>query len=93
MTPHPITSTPKNNTTESPPAYARPPLSPSASGKRGQTVGVVTWRDLHQAEAWDDVDFGGSESNSLLERLTAKEFMAYVPITISPDATIGEAAY
>jgi hypothetical protein len=45
-------------------------------------AGVVTWRNIHGAEAGDDVDFGGSESNSLLERLTAKEFMSYVPVTI-----------
>jgi hypothetical protein len=53
-------------------------------------VGVVTWRNIHQA-ARDDVDCGGSESNSLLERLTAKEFMPYVFMAISSDATIGEA--
>jgi CBS domain-containing protein len=55
-------------------------------------VGVVTWRDIHRAEAWDGVDFGGYELNSLLERLTAKEFMSYKPIAISPEATLGEAA-
>jgi len=56
-------------------------------------VGCVTWRDIHRAEGWDGVDFGGYDLNSLLEQLTAKEFMSYKPITISPDATIGEAAY
>ena len=55
-------------------------------------VGVVTWHDIHRAEAWDGVDFGGYELNSLLEQLAAKEFMSYVLITISPDATIEEAA-
>src|SRR6185503_3761920 len=55
-------------------------------------VGVVTWPDIDLAEAWDGVDFGGYDLNSLLERMTAKEFMSYKPITISPDATIGEAA-
>jgi len=30
--------------------------------------------------------------NSLLDQLVAKEFMSYEPITISPDATIEEAA-
>jgi CBS domain-containing protein len=30
--------------------------------------------------------------NFFLDRLTAEEFMAYEPITISPDAGIGEAA-
>ena len=56
-------------------------------------VGVVTWRDIYRAEAWDGVDFGGYDLTSLLERLTAKEFMSYKPVTISPTATIGEAAY
>lgn len=56
-------------------------------------VGVVTWRDIHRAEAWEGVDFGGPDLNSLLERLTAKEFMSYKAITIAPDATIGGAAY
>ena len=60
---------------------------------RDKLVGVVTWHDIHRAEAWDGVDFGGYELNSLLERLTAKEFMSYKPIAISPEATIGEAAY
>jgi len=27
-------------------------------------VGVFTWRDIHQAEAGDDVDFDGSESRN-----------------------------
>lgn len=58
----------------------------------GKLVGVVAWHDIHRAEAWEGVDFGGYESNSLLERLTAKEFMSYLPITISSDSTIAEAA-
>lgn len=59
---------------------------------KDKLVGVVTWHDIHRAEAWDGVDFGGYELNSLLDQLSAKEFMSYKPITISPDATIEEAA-
>ncbi|HET9910038.1 MAG TPA: CBS domain-containing protein [Anaerolineales bacterium] len=59
----------------------------------GNLVGVVTWRDIHQAETWDGVDFGGPEQNSLLEHLTAKEFMSYRPLMITPDLTLDQAAY
>jgi len=26
---------------------------------KDKLVGVVTWHDIHRAEAWDGVDFGG----------------------------------
>jgi len=59
---------------------------------KDKLVGVVTWHDIHRAEAWDGVDFGGYELSSVLDQFATKEFMSYKPITISPDATIEEAA-
>jgi CBS domain-containing protein len=59
--------------------------------KKGKLVGIVTRGDLREAQA-SITTVIVHELNDLLDRLTAKEFMAYEPITIAPDATIEGAA-
>jgi CBS domain-containing protein len=92
MTFHPITVTPQTTLPEAKKLMLDYHLRRLPVVNEDKLVGIVTWRDINRAEEWDGVDFGGPELNSLLARLTAKEFMSYAPITISPDATIGEAA-
>ena len=92
MTPHPITITPQTTLPRAKQLMLDYHLRSLPVVNNDELVGIVTWRDINRAEAWDGVDFGGCVLNSLLERLTAKEFMSYVPVTISPDATIEEAA-
>ena len=92
MTPHPMTITPQTTLPEVKKLMLDYHLRSLPVVNNDELVGIVTWRDINRAEAWDGVDFGGCVLNSLLERLTAKEFMSYVPVTISPDATIEEAA-
>ena len=93
MNPNPITITPQTTLPKVRQLLQDHHLRHLPVVNEDKLVGVVTWRDIHRAEAWDGVDFGGYDLNSLLERLTAKEFMSYKPIAISPEATIGEAAY
>ena len=60
--------------------------------KKGKLVGIVTRGDLRAAQASYATTLSAHELNYLLGGLTATEFMAYKPITISPDAPIAEAA-
>lgn len=92
MTPHPMTITPQTTLPEVKKLMLDYHLRRLPVVDQDNLVGIVTWRDIHRAEAWDGVDFGGLELNSVLQRMTAKEFMSYVPITISPDASVEEAA-
>ena len=59
---------------------------------KGKLVGIVTRGDVREAQASDATTLSVYELNFLLDRLTAREFMAYEPITISPDDPIAEAA-
>ena len=60
--------------------------------KQGKLVGIVTRGDIRQAQASNATTLSVYELNYLLDQIPAKEFMAYRPITISPDAPIAEAA-
>lgn len=91
MTLHPITITPETTLPETKQLMLDYHVRRLPVVNKDKLVGIVTWRDINRAEDWDGVDFGGHDTKSLLQRLTAKEFMSYVPITISPDATVGEA--
>ena len=59
---------------------------------KNKLVGIVTRQDINRAQSWDGEPLSQYELNLILERLTAREFMSYAVITISPNATIGEAA-
>ena len=60
--------------------------------KSGKLVGIVTLGDIREANPSDATTLSIYELNYLMDRLTAKDFMTPNPITITPDATIGEAA-
>lgn len=60
--------------------------------KDGKVIGIVTRGDIRGAEASEATSLSIWELNYLLSRLRVEEIMTPHPITISPDATIGEAA-
>lgn len=59
---------------------------------KGKLVGIVTRGDIRVAQASKAITLSTHEMNFYLDQLSAKEFMAYEPITISADSTIEEAA-
>jgi CBS domain-containing protein len=58
----------------------------------GKLVGIVTLGDIREAKPSDATTLSIYELNYLMDKLTAKDFMTPNPITIAPDATLGEAA-
>jgi CBS domain-containing protein len=59
---------------------------------RGRLVGIVTRGDVRGAEPSGATSLSIWEINYLLSKLKVEEIMTPRPATISPDATIGEAA-
>ena len=60
--------------------------------KSEKLVGIVTLGDIREAKPSDATTLSIYELNYLMDRLTARDFMTPNPITVSPDAPIGEAA-
>lgn len=58
----------------------------------GRLVGIVTYGDIRSARPSRASSLSIWELNYLVNRLTVAEIMTRQPITISQDATIGEAA-
>jgi CBS domain-containing protein len=92
MTPNPITITPQTTLPEAHRFMDEHNVRRLPVINKGKLVGIVTRGDIREAQASTATTLSVYELNYLLDRIPAKEFMAYEPITISPDATIGEAA-
>jgi acetoin utilization protein AcuB len=60
--------------------------------ENGRLVGIVTFGDVRGAEASDATSLSIWELTYLIARIKIHEIMTPDPITISQDATIGEAA-
>ncbi|HMQ55444.1 MAG TPA: CBS domain-containing protein [Anaerolineae bacterium] len=60
---------------------------------QGQLVGIVTLGDLRAAEPSDATSLSVWEVNYLLSQLTVQKIMTQNPMTISPFATISQAAW
>lgn len=60
--------------------------------KNGRLVGIVTRGDVRGAEPSEATSLSIWELNYLLARLKVSEIMTPKPVTVSPDATISEAA-
>jgi acetoin utilization protein AcuB len=58
----------------------------------GRLVGIITRGDVRGAEASDATSLNIWELHYLIAKIKVKEIMTHDPITISQDATIGEAA-
>lgn len=61
--------------------------------QNGVLVGIVTLGDVREAEPSDATSLSIWEVNYLLSQLTVEKIMTKNPITISPLATISEAAW
>jgi len=59
----------------------------------GRLVGIVTYGDIRSARPSRASSLSIWEANYLLARLPVAEIMTKIPVTVSQDATIGEAAY
>jgi len=92
MTPNPITITPQTTLPEAHRLMDEHYIRRLPVIKQGKLVGIVTRGDIRQAQASNATTLSVYELNYLLDQIPAKEFMAYRPITISPDAPIAEAA-
>jgi len=60
--------------------------------KNGTLVGIVTLGDVREAEPSDATTLSIWELNYLLAKLTVNKIMTKNPLTITPGATLGEAA-
>lgn len=58
----------------------------------GQLVGICTYGDIREARPSPATSLSVWELNYLLSQLTVKDIMTPNPVTIGPNATIGEAA-
>jgi acetoin utilization protein AcuB len=92
MTPNPITITPQTTLPEAHQLMDKHYVRRLPVINKGKLVGIVTRGDIREAQASTATTLSVYELNYLLDRIPAKDFMAYEPITISPDAPIGEAA-
>lgn len=60
--------------------------------ENGRVVGMITHGDVREARPSTSSTLSAWEMNYMLARLTVDEIMSTDPFTITPDATIGEAA-
>lgn len=92
MTPNPITITMQTTLPEARRLMDKHYVRRLPVINKGKLVGIVTRGDIREAQASTATTLSVYELNYLLDQMPAKDFMAYEPITISPDAPIGEAA-
>ena len=92
MTPHPITITPQTTLPEARRLMREHHIRRLPVVEKDKLVGIVTLGDIREAQPSPATTLSIYEMNYMLDRLTAKEFMTRDLVTISPDATIGEAA-
>ena len=92
MTPHPITITPQTTLPEAKQLMVDYQIRRLPVLNKDKLVGMVTWRDINRAEASTDTILNLYEFQVMRARLTARAFMSTTLVTISPNATIEEAA-
>lgn len=92
MTPHPITITTQTTLPEVKQLMVDYHLRRLPVVKKDKLVGIVTWRDINRAESSTGSVLNLYEFQFRRARLMAREFMSTALVTISPDATIEEAA-
>jgi CBS domain-containing protein len=92
MTLHPITITPQTTLPEAKQLLLNYHIRRLPVLNQDKLVGIVTWRDINRAELSTSSILNLYEFHFRRARMTAREFMSTAVVTISPDATIGEAA-
>lgn len=58
----------------------------------GSLVGIVSQRDIFRGALARALGYGEHAQSRLMSQLLVKEVMSNDPVTIAPDATLGEAA-
>lgn len=92
MTPNPITITQQTTLPEAQRLIQEHNIRRLPVMDNGKLIGIVTLGDIREAHPSGATTLSVYELNYLLDKLTAKDFMTRNPVTISPDATIAEAA-
>ena len=92
MTPNPTIITPKTPLPEAQELMMDNNIRRLPVVKREKLVGIVTLGDIREAMPSDVTSLTIHEMTYLLDRLYAREFMTGDPVTVSPNATIAEAA-
>jgi CBS domain-containing protein len=93
MTPDPICAPPEMTLPEAHRIMQEHRIRRLPVVKSGKLVGIVTRGDIRGAEPSEATSLSIWEIHYLLSRLTLDRIMTKDPITISPLATIGEAAH
>ncbi|RME75297.1 MAG: CBS domain-containing protein [Chloroflexi bacterium] len=92
MTPNVITITPDTTLPEAHRLMVTNNIRRLPVIKDGQLVGIVTRGDVRGAEPSEASSLSIWEINYLLAKLKIKDIMTRNPVTVRPDATIGDAA-
>jgi len=92
MTTDPVTITPDTTVPEAHRLMMAHSIRRLPVVKRARLVGIVTLGDLRGAEPSGATSLSIWEVNYLVSKLRIEEIMTPRPFTISPDATLGEAA-
>jgi CBS domain-containing protein len=92
MTPHPITINPQTTLPEVKQLMIDHHVRRLPVVNKDKLVGIVTWRDINRAESSIGTLLNIYDFQFMRARMTARQFMSTALVTISPDATIEEAA-
>lgn len=92
MTPNPITITQQTTLPEAYRLIHEHNIRRLPVMDNNKLMGIVTLGDVREARPSDATTLSVYELNYMLDKVTAKDFMTRNPVTISPDATIQEAA-
>lgn len=92
MTRHVVTITPETSLPEAHRLMTDKKIRRLPVLENGRLVGIVTLGDVRGAEPSGATTLSIWELNYLLAKLEIREIMAHNPVTISPEATIGEAS-
>lgn len=92
MTPDPITIVPKTTLPEAHQLMKESHIRRLPVVDQGRLVGIVTLGDVREAQPSDATSLSIYELNYLLSKLTVDKIMTRDPLTISPDASVRDAA-
>ncbi len=92
MTPNPITIDPSTTLPEAHKLMKECRIRRLPVVDEGRVVGILTLGDVREASPSDASSLSIFELNYVLAKLTVEKIMTRDPLTISPDATIREAA-
>ncbi len=92
MTKNPVTITPETTLPEAKRIMLEGKFRRLPVLRRGKLIGIVTFGDIREAQPSDATSLSIYELNYLLDKLNVTDFMTRDPITVTPDARIGEAA-